>query len=78
MQSNITVLLKKTYIYCSLLLIAICVFGEEMNNKITLPDNPKIYESEAAAQETLAIPIYPDLSDEQIEFVAATIRKLLS
>ena len=35
-------------------------------------------ESEAAAQETLAIPIYPDLSDEQIAFVASTIRKLLS
>ncbi len=34
-------------------------------------------ESERAARETLAIPIYPDLSEEQLAYVADTIQSLL-
>jgi len=33
--------------------------------------------SEAAAKETLALPIYPELSDEQAEYVVASIAKFL-
>ncbi len=35
-------------------------------------------ESEKAAEETLAIPVYPELTDEQIQHVAVTIKKFLS
>lgn len=34
-------------------------------------------ESELAAQETLAIPIYPGLTEEQINYVADTVKKLI-
>ena len=34
-------------------------------------------ESERAARETLAIPVYPDLTEEQLSFVADTIKALL-
>jgi dTDP-4-amino-4,6-dideoxygalactose transaminase len=33
--------------------------------------------SEAAAQETLALPIYPELSEDQIRYVAATVREFV-
>ena len=35
-------------------------------------------QSEAAAEETLAIPVYPDLTEEQLAYVADTLRRLLS
>ena len=35
-------------------------------------------ESEKAAQETLALPIYPELSDQQAEHVVATIGRFLT
>ena len=35
-------------------------------------------ESERAAAETLALPVYPELADEQIRYVAATIGEFLS
>jgi dTDP-4-amino-4,6-dideoxygalactose transaminase len=34
-------------------------------------------ESEKAAAETLALPVYPELTDEQIEYVATTVREFL-
>ncbi len=33
--------------------------------------------SEAAAKETLAMPIYPELTEEQIRYVAATVREFV-
>ena len=35
-------------------------------------------ESEKAAAETLAIPIYPELTDEQISYVADTVKRCVS
>ena len=35
-------------------------------------------ESERAARESLALPIYPELTDEQIGYVAEHVRKFLS
>lgn len=32
-------------------------------------------ESELAAKEVLSLPIYPEMSDEQIEVVASTVRR---
>jgi dTDP-4-amino-4,6-dideoxygalactose transaminase len=33
--------------------------------------------AEAAAQETIALPIYPELTEEQIRYVAATVREFV-
>ena len=33
--------------------------------------------SEAAALETLALPIYPELSEDQIRYVAATVKEFV-
>ena len=33
--------------------------------------------SEAAANETIALPIYPELSEEQIRYVALTVREFV-
>jgi dTDP-4-amino-4,6-dideoxygalactose transaminase len=33
--------------------------------------------AEAAAKETVALPIYPELTDEQIRYVAATVREFM-
>jgi dTDP-4-amino-4,6-dideoxygalactose transaminase len=34
--------------------------------------------AEAAARETLALPIYPELNEEQIRYVATTLREFVS
>ena len=33
--------------------------------------------AEAAAKETIALPIYPELTEEQIRYVAATVREFV-
>ena len=33
--------------------------------------------AEAAAKETLALPIYPELTEDQIRYVAATVREFI-
>jgi dTDP-4-amino-4,6-dideoxygalactose transaminase len=33
--------------------------------------------SEAAATETIALPIYPELSEDQIRYVALTVREFV-
>jgi dTDP-4-amino-4,6-dideoxygalactose transaminase len=35
-------------------------------------------ESEAAARETLALPIYPELTEEQIRYVAGVVTEFTS
>jgi len=45
----------------------------------SLGHKPEDYpESEKAAAETLALPIYPELTDEQINYVADTVKKFLA
>jgi dTDP-4-amino-4,6-dideoxygalactose transaminase len=34
-------------------------------------------QSEAAANETLALPIYPELTEDQIRYVAASVREFI-
>jgi dTDP-4-amino-4,6-dideoxygalactose transaminase len=33
--------------------------------------------SEAAAHETIALPIYPELSEDQVRYVALTVREFV-
>jgi dTDP-4-amino-4,6-dideoxygalactose transaminase len=37
-----------------------------------------LIESEAAAREVLCLPIYPELEDQEVEYVVATIREFFA
>ena len=65
--------------------VSLFAFGEGLFPFLCLPERfahlghkpGDMPHSEAAANETLALPIYPELTEEQIRYVAHTVREFV-